>query len=113
MLSYASSEEREGIDRNQAEEELEEEPAERSAGRGREGRRDRRFRRPRRRVCAFCVDKVSHIDYKDHARLRDFISDRGKILKSRMTGTCAKHQRKLAQAIKRARHVALLPFVSE
>jgi small subunit ribosomal protein S18 len=59
------------------------------------------------------VDKVTHIDYKEHQRLRDFVSDRGKILKSRMTGTCMRHQRKLAAAIKRARHVALLPFVAE
>ncbi|NIO12284.1 MAG: 30S ribosomal protein S18, partial [Xanthomonadales bacterium] len=51
--------------------------------------------------------------YKDHARLRGFISDRGKILKSRMTGTCARHQRKVARAIKRARHVALLAYVAE
>jgi small subunit ribosomal protein S18 len=72
-----------------------------------------RMRRPRRRVCAFCVDKVKRIDYKDHQRLRDYVSDRGKILKSRMTGNCFKHQRKLATAIKRARQVALLPFVAE
>jgi len=88
----------------------------RPSGRGRDrdgGRRDRRFRRPKRKVCAFCVDKVTHINYKDHARLRDFISDRGKILKSRMTGTCGRHQRKMARAVKRARHVALLPYVSE
>lgn len=91
----------------------------RGRGRDRDGDRDagrrgdRRARRPRRKVCAFCVDKVTHIDYKDHARLRDFISDHGKILKSRMTGTCARHQRSLSQAIKRARAVALLPFVSE
>lgn len=86
----------------------------RPSGRGREGgRRERRFRRPRRKVCAFCVDKVTHIGYKDHARLRDFVSDRGKILKSRMTGTCGRHQRKLARAVKRARQMALLPFVAE
>jgi small subunit ribosomal protein S18 len=88
----------------------------RPSGRGRErdgGRRDRRFRRPKRKVCAFCVDKVTHIGYKDHARLRDFVSDRGKILKSRMTGTCNRHQRKMARAVKRARHIALLPYVSE
>jgi small subunit ribosomal protein S18 len=81
---------------------------------GREGdRRGGRFRRPRRRVCAFCVDKITHIDYKEHQRLRNFVSDRGKILKSRQTGTCTKHQRALAQAIKRARQIALLPFVAE
>jgi small subunit ribosomal protein S18 len=77
------------------------------------GRRERRFRRPRRKVCAFCVDKITHIDYKDYARLREFVSDRGKILKSRQTGTCARHQRALARAVKRARHLALLPFVGE
>ncbi len=91
-------------------------PRGRPYGRGRDregGRRERRMRRPRRKVCAFCVDKVTHIDYKDHARLRGFISDRGKILKSRMTGTCARHQRKVARAIKRARHVALLAYVAE
>lgn len=70
-------------------------------------------RRPRRRVCAFCVDKITKIDYKEHQRLRDFVSDRGKILKSRMTGTCARHQRALSEAIKRARQVALLPFTAE
>jgi len=80
---------------------------------GRRDRRERRFRRPRRKVCAFCVDKVTRIDYKDYGRLREFVSDRGKILKSRMTGTCARHQRALSRAIKRARHIALLPFVSE
>ncbi len=72
-----------------------------------------RFRRPRRRVCAFCVDKITHIDYKEHQRLRNFVSDRGKILKSRQTGTCSKHQRALAGAIKRARSIALLPFVAD
>jgi small subunit ribosomal protein S18 len=84
---------------------------EREAG-GRRGAGGR-MRRPRRKVCAFCVDKVKRIDYKDHQRLRDYVSDRGKILKSRMTGNCFKHQRKLAAAIKRARQVALLPFVAE
>jgi len=72
-----------------------------------------RFRRPRRKVCAFCVDKITHIDYKEHQRLRNFVSDRGKILKSRQTGTCTKHQRALAGAIKRARSIALLPFVAD
>lgn len=85
----------------------------RDSDRGGGGRGDRRGRRPRRRICAFCVDKITHIDYKDHGRLREFVSDRGKILKSRMTGTCARHQRALGHAIKRARQVALLPFVSE
>ena len=83
--------------------------------RSRDGGRggDRRFRRPKRKVCAFCVDKVTHIDYKDYNRLRNFVSDHGKILKRRQTGTCARHQRALSGAIKRARHIALLPFVAE
>ena len=72
-----------------------------------------RGRKPRRKVCAFCVDKVQHIDYKDVMRLRRFTSERGKILPRRMMGTCAKHQRQLSTAIKRARTIALLPYVSE
>ena len=66
--------------------------------------------RKRKKVCAFCVDKVTSIDYKDTARLRKFTSDRAKILPRRVTGTCAYHQRELTTAIKRARHVALLPY---
>lgn len=69
-----------------------------------------RGRKPRRKVCTFCVDKVQHIDYKDVARLRRFTSERGKILPRRMTGTCAKHQRQLSTAIKRARTIALMPY---
>jgi small subunit ribosomal protein S18 len=65
---------------------------------------------PVRKVCAFCAGKTDFIDYKDGARLRNFISDRGRIASRRRTGTCAKHQRVLATAIKRARHLALLPF---
>ena len=72
-----------------------------------------RGRRMKRRVCAFCVDKVDHIDYKDTARLRKFLTERGKIMPCRMSGTCAKHQRKLATAIKQARTVALLPYVTD
>jgi small subunit ribosomal protein S18 len=67
----------------------------------------------RRRVCAFCVDKIQHIDYKEPGRLRRYISDRGKIEPRRKTGTCARHQRMLTIALKRARHVALLPFTAE
>jgi small subunit ribosomal protein S18 len=67
----------------------------------------------RRKVCAFCVDKITYIDYKDPARLRRYVSDRGKIEPRRKTGTCAKHQRGLAIAIKRARHIALLPFTPD
>jgi len=70
-------------------------------------------RRSRKKVCAFCVDKVDNIDYKDIARLRKFTSDRAKILPRRVTGTCAYHQRELTTAIKRARHVALLPYSSD
>lgn len=79
--------------------------------RGRGGR-NRRFS-PRRKVCIFCVEKSGHIDYKDVNLLRRYVSDRGKIRPRRQTGVCAKHQRQLAVAIKRARHMALLPFVAE
>ena len=72
-----------------------------------------RGRKPRRKVCQFCVEKVLHIDYKDVNRLRRFTSERGKILPRRMMGTCAKHQRQLSTAIKRARTIALMPYVSE
>src|SRR5438105_10671896 len=67
---------------------------------------------PRRKVCAFCVDHIDYIDYKDPGRLRRYVSERGKIEPRRKTGTCARHQRTLTQAIKRARHVALLPFTA-
>lgn len=76
-------------------------------------RNNNRGKRTRRKVCAFCVDKVSSIDYKDVAKLRRFLSERGKIVPRRVTGTCARHQRQLTTAIKRARHIALLPYVSE
>ncbi|MEO0279105.1 MAG: 30S ribosomal protein S18 [candidate division WOR-3 bacterium] len=66
---------------------------------------------PKRKVCRFCAEGIEEIDYKDVARLRNYLSERGKILPRRNTGTCAKHQRQLARAIKRARIVALLPFV--
>ena len=66
---------------------------------------------PRRKVCSFCTGHVEVIDYKDSVKLRQYISDRGKIEPRRRTGTCAKHQRALAVAIKRARHLALLPYV--
>ena len=75
---------------------------------------DKGDRRPnkkgRKKVCAFCVDKVETIDYKDAAKLRRFMSDRAKILPRRVTGTCAYHQRELTTAIKRARHIAVLPY---
>lgn len=70
-------------------------------------------RKGRRKVCGFCVDKVENIDYKDIAKLRRFLSERAKILPRRVTGTCAHHQRELTVAIKRARHLALLPYTSD
>lgn len=76
-------------------------------------KRDRKNRRQRRRVCSFCVDKVEHIDFKDIGRLKRFISERGKILPRRISGNCAKHQRQLTIAIKRARNIALLPYTVE
>ena len=66
----------------------------------------------RRKVCGFCTDKIRAADYKDIKRLQRYISDRGKILPRRRTGTCARHQRSLTTAIKRARHMALLPFAA-
>jgi small subunit ribosomal protein S18 len=84
-----------------------------SEDRGDRGSRRPRGRRPRRKVCMFCVDKVQHIDYKDTARLRRFTNERGKILPRRMSGTCAKHQRQMSIAIKRARMIALLPYTTE
>ena len=69
--------------------------------------------RKRRKVCQFCADKVSYIDYKDAVKLRRFLSERGKILPRRTTGTCAMHQRELTEAIKRSRQIALLPYVTD
>ena len=75
---------------------------------------EKQFRRkPKRKVCAFCVDKVAEIDYKDVAKLKRYVSERAKILPRRISGNCAKHQRQLTAAIKRARTIALLPFVAE
>jgi small subunit ribosomal protein S18 len=76
-------------------------------------RRNNNNRRRRKKVCAFCQDKSAAIDYKDINKLRRFISERGKILPRRITGTCAKHQRALTVAIKRSRHIALLPYTVE
>jgi small subunit ribosomal protein S18 len=77
--------------------------------------RDRKWSRsryaPSRRVCAFCANKSEVVDYKDPGKLHGYISDRGKIVPRRRTGACAKHQRILATAIKRARHLALLPYL--
>ncbi len=75
--------------------------------------RRERGRRPRRKVCAFCVDKIENIDYKDAAKLRRFTTERGKILPRRISGNCAKHQRQVTIAIKRARNIALLPFTAD
>jgi small subunit ribosomal protein S18 len=72
-----------------------------------------RARRPRKKVCSFCVDKIEYLDYKDVGRLRKYITERGKILPRRISGNCAKHQRQLTLAIKRARNMALLPFTAE
>jgi len=72
-----------------------------------------RGRKPRRKVCSFCVDKAKDIDYKEVGKLHKFLTERGKILPRRISGTCAKHQRQLTLAIKRARNVALLPFTTE
>lgn len=75
-------------------------------------RRDR-GRRGKKKVCAFCVDKVDQIDYKQADKLRRFITDRGKILPRRISGNCAKHQRQMTVAIKRSREMALLPYTAE
>jgi small subunit ribosomal protein S18 len=81
--------------------------------RGERGDREQRGGRKRRKVCSFCVDKVEHIDYKDLPRMRRFVSERGKILPRRVSGNCARHQRQLTLAVKRARCIALLPFVTD
>jgi len=70
-------------------------------------------RRPKRKICNFCADKIADINYKDVARLRKYISERGKILPRRISGNCAKHQRLLTVAVKQARFIAFLPFVAE
>lgn len=70
-------------------------------------------RKGRKKVCSFCVDKLGPIDYKDVPRLRRYLSERAKIVPRRVTGTCARHQRQLTVAIKRARHLGLLPYTSD
>lgn len=82
-------------------------------GRGRPGQRGGRFFARRRRTCAFCEQKITSVDYKQVDVLRPLLTGRGKIRPRRQTGTCAKHQRQVTVAIKRARHLALLPFVLE
>lgn len=75
--------------------------------------RDGKPKRSSRKVCQFCVDKTDYIDYKEVSRLRRFISERGKILPRRLTGTCARHQRTLTDALERARQIALLPYTAD
>ena len=70
-------------------------------------------RRPRKKVCSFCVDKIESINYKEIGRLQRYVSERGKILPRRISGNCAKHQRQVTLAVKRARSIALLPFTTE
>ena len=67
----------------------------------------------RRKVCKFCLDKIDEVDYKDGKRLRNYITDRGKIIPKRISGNCARHQRQLTTAIKRARNIALVPYTAE
>jgi len=73
----------------------------------------RRDRRRKKKVCAFCVDKIDYVDYKETGRLRRYLTERAKILPRRITGNCARHQRQLTVAIKRARQVALLPYTTD
>lgn len=80
---------------------------------GRDRGGPRGFRRSRPKVCQFCEDKVKVIDYKDLGRLRSMVTEHGKMKSRRLTGTCATHQRKVAMAVKRARNMALMPFVTE
>ncbi|HHU89772.1 MAG TPA: 30S ribosomal protein S18 [Clostridiaceae bacterium] len=83
----------------------------RGGGEGRMGGRG--MRRAKRKICQFCVDKVTEIDYKDLMKTRKYLSEKGKILPRRISGCCAKHQRQLTRAIKRARHIALLPYTTD
>jgi len=93
-------------------------PSGRSSGGGgarggpKEGGGKRYFFR-RRKVCKFCADKIDYVDYKDVRLISQFVPERGKILPRRMFGTCAEHQRKVTEAIKRARHIALLPYAGD
>lgn len=76
----------------------------------RKPKRDKPFRKPRKKVCMMCAEKLESIDYKDVERVKKFVSDKGKILPRRVTGTCAKHQRAVVEAVSRARHIAILPY---
>ena len=73
----------------------------------------KRFFFRRRKVCKFCADKIDYVDYKDIKLISQFVPERGKILPRRMFGTCAEHQRKLTEAVNRARHIALLPYAAD
>ena len=79
----------------------------------RNSKNDKPYRRPRKKVCNFCVDKIDEIDYKDVEKLKRYVSDKGKILPRRATGACAKHQRDITLAVKRARHIAILPYAQQ
>jgi small subunit ribosomal protein S18 len=81
-------------------------------GAGKDGGGKRYFFR-RRKVCKFCADKIDYVDYKDIKLISQFVPERGKILPRRMFGTCAEHQRKLTEAVNRARHIALLPYAAD
>jgi len=74
---------------------------------------EKRDRKPHKKVCNFCAERIHQIDFKEVSRLRRFVSERGKILPRRVTGSCARHQRRLATALKRARHMALLPYTAD
>ncbi|MBW6462820.1 MAG: 30S ribosomal protein S18 [Dethiobacteria bacterium] len=75
-------------------------------------RRDR-GRKPKKKICSYCVDKIESVDYKQYEKLKRFVTERGKVLPRRISGNCARHQRQLTRAIKKARIMALLPFTSE
>ncbi|HHW91912.1 MAG TPA: 30S ribosomal protein S18 [Firmicutes bacterium] len=72
-----------------------------------------RERKRKRKVCSFCIDKIDYVDYKDVGRLRRYISERGKLLPRRITGNCARHQRQVTRAVKRARNIALMPYTND
>ena len=88
-------------------------PMNREKGDKMDGSMKRRPMRRRKKVCVFCGDKNNTIDFKDVNKLKRYVSERGKILPRRITGNCAKHQRALTVAVKRARHIALMPYVAE
>jgi len=89
----------------------------RQGGNDRNDRNDRsdrmNKRKPRKKVCQFCQEKATSIDYKDIGKLKKYTTERGKILPRRITGACAKHQRMVTRAIKRARTIALMPYVAD